>query len=114
MQRCKICQVPLDGFLSVIGKLFLKIRPSSQNSEICNKCADAQLRAEKLKKTEASQYECQICGRLIHAEHALMHAKAEEYLMNLIKKDHPQWQDKDPTCKECVEYYRKLINEAEI
>ncbi|MBL7081927.1 MAG: hypothetical protein ISS44_05130, partial [Candidatus Omnitrophica bacterium] len=94
MRRCKICKVPLGGVLSVIGRLFLKIRPSGQNPEICNKCANAQLRAEEQKKTEPRQYKCQICGRMIHEEHALMHAKAEEYLMNLIKKDHPQWQQK--------------------
>ena len=106
MRRCKICKFPLDGFLSSIGKLFLRVRPSSQNPEICNKCADIQ--------TEPKQYQCQICQRMVHKEHAIMHAKAEEYLINLIKKDHPQWQQKGPTCKECIEYYRKLIKEAEI
>ena len=59
-------------------------------------------------------YKCQICQRMIDEDHALTHIKAEEYLIALITKDHPQWGQKDPTCKECIEYYRKLIKEAAI
>ncbi len=60
------------------------------------------------------KYKCQICGRMIHEEHSLEHAKAEEYLINLIRKDHSHWQDKEPTCEECVVYYRKLVDKTEI
>ena len=60
------------------------------------------------------RYKCQICGKMIHEAHSLEHAKAEEYLLNLIKKDHPKWKEKNLTCPECIEYYRKLINQAEI
>ena len=64
--------------------------------------------------TGSKRYKCQICGRMIHEAHSLEHAKAEEYLLNLIKKDHPKWKQKNSTCSECIEYYRKLINQAEI
>ncbi len=64
--------------------------------------------------TGGKKYKCQICGRMIHEAHSLEHAKAEEYLLDLIKKDHPKWSQKDLTCAGCVEYYRKLINQAEI
>lgn len=120
MQRCKICKIPLSGLLGNVGKLFFKVKPSSQNPEICSKCADKQHQVEKQRQAQEQKqkspgkYRCQICERMIEEEHALMHAKAEEYLINLIKKDHPQWQQGSPTCKECVEYYRKLIKEAEI
>ena len=60
------------------------------------------------------KYKCQICGKMIHQSHSLEHAKTEEYLLNLIRKDHPEWKDQDITCPECLEYYRKLINQAEI
>ncbi|MFH1578128.1 MAG: hypothetical protein ABIC18_03545 [Candidatus Omnitrophota bacterium] len=69
------------------------------------------------KKTSASlskEYKCQICQRMINKKHAMMHIKAEEYIIGLIKKAHPQWKEKDPTCKVCVDYYRKLVKEAEI
>ena len=59
-------------------------------------------------------YQCQICGKMIRKEHSLEHVKAEEYLLGLIKKDHPQWKQTESTCRECIEYYRKLIKQAEI
>ncbi|NQT28131.1 MAG: hypothetical protein HQ570_00865 [Candidatus Omnitrophica bacterium] len=64
--------------------------------------------------TGGKRYKCQICGRMIHEAHSLEHAKAEEYLLDLIKKDHPKWKHQDSTCGECIEYYRKLINQSEI
>ena len=51
---------------------------------------------------------------MVHESHSLEHIKAEEYLISLIQKDHPQWQDKEPTCKECIEYYQKLVKDSEI
>lgn len=70
----------------------------------------------KVKKviTGKKKYRCHICGRLIHQSCSLEHAKAEEYLLSLIKKDHPKWRQGDPTCPECIDYYRKLIDQAEI
>ena len=64
--------------------------------------------------SKGKRYKCQICGRMILEVHSLEHAKAEEYLLELIKKDHPQWNQKDLTCPECIEYYRKLIVQTEI
>ena len=69
----------------------------------------------KSKKSKTSkQYKCQICGRQIDSKVALMHVKAEEYLINLIKKDHPGWKSSSKACDTCVGYYRKLVNDAEI
>lgn len=115
MVRCKICKVPLTGFLSNIGKAFFNIRPSEKDPEVCNKCAGKeQVKPAASINVDDKTYQCQICSRTVHQEHALEHIKAEEYLINLIKKDHPEFQHKGPTCKECVEYYRKLIKDAEI
>lgn len=60
------------------------------------------------------KYTCQICGRQIDDFAAIAHVKAEEYLMDLIMRDHPQWKKDKKTCHECVGYYRKLIKDAEI
>ena len=60
------------------------------------------------------KYKCQVCQRMIREKHSLEHAKAEEYLINLIKKDHPKWSQKDSVPPECIEYYRKLIKQSEI
>jgi len=116
MVRCKICKVPLTGFLSNIGKAFFNIRRSEQDPEICNKCINKEQDKTAVKSGSLSgeTYQCQICSRTVHQQHALEHIKAEEYLINLIKKDHPEFQHKGPACKECRDYYRKLVKDAEI
>lgn len=65
-------------------------------------------------KKEPKKYKCQICNRMIEEEHAIMHIKTEEYIINLIKKDHPRWKHQDIACRECIEYYRRLVKEAEL
>ena len=60
------------------------------------------------------KYKCQICEREIDDFAGLTHIKAEEYIIGLIKRDHPEWKKDKGTCKKCLEYYRKLVKEAEI
>lgn len=115
MVRCKTCKVPLTGFLSIIGKTLFNVKPSSHEPEVCNKCVDKQkMQVPAAEKLKGRIYKCQICDRAIHEEHALEHIKTEEYLIELIRKSHPQWHHKEPTCRECIEYYRKLVRDAEI
>ena len=49
-KRCKKCGVPLEGFLyNLIAKRIFGVKPSQNDSELCNKCEeDAQ------KKTKCS------------------------------------------------------------
>lgn len=68
----------------------------------------------KIVPKKEGKYKCHICERMIDEQCALTHVKAEEYLISLIKKDHPQWKDKDSLCSECVDYYRKLVKDGEI
>lgn len=115
--RCRICKVPLKGIMAKITKALFKVGPSEKDASICNKCAaNQEPQPQKIdpEKIKDGQYTCHICNRLVDEDHALTHIKAEEYLLDLIRKDHPQWKDKDPLCKECIEYYRKLIKDAEI
>lgn len=51
---------------------------------------------------------CPRCGKTIQAPMLLAHAKAEEYLIELIKRDHPEWVQPDGTCSRCSNYYRVL------
>lgn len=117
MLRCKICKVPLSGFLSKISKVLFRITPSAADREICSKCSD-QPEKKKAKRpsddSASKKYECKLCGRMIHEENSLEHIKAEEYLIELIRKDHAHWHHKDPTCQECIDYYRRLVKENEI
>ena len=60
------------------------------------------------------KYKCKICEREIDEFVSIAHIRAEEYLLELILKDHPEWKEHDKACHECVEYYRKLVRQAEI
>lgn len=112
--KCKICNVPLTGFLGKAARIIFKIEPSAKDEEICNKCIEKDNSLNTVAQTPEKKYNCEICNRFISEEHALVHVKTEEYLLKLIKKDHPAWSGKSPLCKECVEYYRKLIKDGEI
>jgi len=117
MLRCKVCKVPLSGFLGKISKLVLKVNSSVSDSGVCNKCAGQAMSKKKgvtPDQLKGGRYQCTLCGRMIHEEHSLEHIKAEEYLIELIRKDHSHWKDKDPTCQDCVDYYRRLVKETEI
>ena len=60
------------------------------------------------------KYKCQICEREIDEFAGIAHVKAEEYLIELIRKNHPEWKEDKQTCPKCIEYYRKLVKDAEI
>ena len=60
------------------------------------------------------KYRCQVCDRDIDEFASLAHIKAEEYLIDLIRKDHPEWDEKGKTCHKCVDYYKKLVKDNEI
>lgn len=62
----------------------------------------------------AHKHKCQICAREIDDSVGLAHIRAEEYLMELIRRDHPEWQENKGTCDLCLEYYRELIKRTEI
>ena len=105
MKKCKKCKVPLEGPLHTIAKGLFKVMPSQHDAQLCNKCEP---------KESSGKYQCQICKRYIDESAALTHVKAEEYLLELIRKDHPQWKEKHNTCERCITYYRELIKKAEI
>ena len=60
------------------------------------------------------KHRCQICDRDIDDFASITHIKAEEYIIDLIRRDHPEWKEQDKTCHVCIEYYRKLVKETEI
>lgn len=78
---------------------------SKEDPSLCNRCTT---------KNNKKNYTCQICDRAIDEATALTHIKAEEYLLDLIRKDHPEWKEDNKTCPKCVEYYRELIKKAKI
>ncbi len=61
-----------------------------------------------------NKHKCQICGRKIDDSVGLAHIKAEEYFIELIRKEHPEWDKNKGTCDLCLEYYRELIKRAKL
>jgi hypothetical protein len=120
MKKCKICGAALEGIRGKVRKLFFNQYPSNKASDICNRCItgvaskETKCKPEKPNIGKDEKYQCPVCKRMIHQAHALEHIKSEEYLMKLIAKDHPKWSKGKPICKECVVYYRKLVEDAEI
>ena len=66
------------------------------------------------KINKSIRYTCQICGRQVDDFASIPHIKTEEYLLELIRGAHPEWHEKKATCHKCVDYYRKLVKDAEI
>ena len=93
MRRCKICKVPLEGFGLKISHALFRVSQSEEDPNLCNKC-----------EAKSTTYKCEICQRFIDKKKALTHVKAEEYILSLIKKDHPEWNKKEDISEECLDY----------
>ena len=94
MDKDRKCRVPQEV---IVSKFFGVVR-----------------RVTRSKESPKKDYTCQICDRAIDEATALTHIKAEEYLLELIRKDHPEWKENEKTCHKCVEYYKELIKKAKI
>ena len=105
MKRCRSCKIPIEGTIAKILKKVVRCSPSTQDPTLCNRCYS---------KDKSKTYTCQICNRPVDVQSALTHVKAEEYLLDLIKKDHPEWKVDKGTCPQCIAYYRQLIQRAKI
>lgn len=60
------------------------------------------------------KYRCKICDRDIDDFVSIAHIRTEEYLLQLILRDHPEWKETDKACHQCIDYYRKLVKQGEI
>lgn len=59
-------------------------------------------------------YRCSRCGKIIRGSLLLVHTKAEEYIIELLKRDHPEWVDHNGACSHCEQYYQALVERAGI
>lgn len=39
---------------------------------------------------------------------------AEQAVLDMIKKDNPEWIERDGTCEKCIEYYKSLDDAIEL
>lgn len=105
MKRCRTCRAPLEGPLGIIAKKLFRLKPSDYDPDLCNKCVP---------REKKGTYICAVCHRPIDEHNALTHIKSEEYLLELIRRDHPEWKEEQGACPKCVEYYRELIQKGNL
>lgn len=43
-----------------------------------------------------------------------LHYEFEQYVLDVIKKEHPEWVESDGTCPRCMDYYRSLDNAIQL
>ncbi len=54
-------------------------------------------------------YQCGVCGKAIEDDLKRFVQHTEGHIVDLIKKKHPDWVEKDGVCPKCFEYYKKQI-----
>ncbi|MGH7427690.1 MAG: hypothetical protein ACREJ4_04950 [Candidatus Methylomirabilaceae bacterium] len=53
-----------------------------------------------------AKYTCSICGSQVHEELRPLHEEAERWLVDRIKRQHPEWVSADGACSPCIEAYK--------
>ena len=53
---------------------------------------------------------CPVCKKAISRDLSVVITHTEEHIVNIIKKKHPDWVEKDGLCKRCHEYYKKQLH----
>ncbi len=53
---------------------------------------------------------CTLC----HQDTEDLYHIAEQYVLNIIKKEHPEWVDQNGACIKCIEHYKALDNAIKI
>ncbi len=58
---------------------------------------------------------CPICNKLVQENIVKVCEEAEDWILQSIKRAHPDWVEKDGSCSRCLIYYKdlgKLKNET--
>lgn len=54
-------------------------------------------------------YSCPVCGEKFGANFDKYVQHVESEIVELVKKDHPEWAERDGTCLKCYEYYKNQL-----
>ena len=54
-------------------------------------------------------YICSVCKQKIDGDVIEYKDHTDKHIVDLIKHDHPDWEEKDGLCPKCYEYYRAEI-----
>jgi hypothetical protein len=56
---------------------------------------------------------CPTCGKTIPLDLPIIISHTEEHIIDVIKRDHPDWVEKDGICKKCYEFYKSQLHPEE-
>jgi hypothetical protein len=56
---------------------------------------------------------CPICNKITHEDMIKVCQDAEDWVLQTIRRMHPEWVEKDGSCMRCIEYYRDLAEDQE-
>ena len=52
---------------------------------------------------------CPTCNKNMPRDLLVVIPHTEEHIVDVIKKNHPEWVEADGICKKCYEYYKKQM-----
>jgi len=53
-----------------------------------------------------AKYPCPLCGSEVHEELRTVHEDAERWIIDRIKRQHPEWVSAGGACTPCVEAFK--------
>ncbi len=51
---------------------------------------------------------CPICNRFVNEDILEVCQEAEDWILQSIRRAHPDWVEKDGTCSRCISYYKSI------
>lgn len=55
------------------------------------------------------EYICGVCGERLNRDLLGFKKHTEEHIVEIVKKDNPQWVEESGICPKCLEYYQKQL-----
>ncbi|MCA9407538.1 MAG: hypothetical protein KC733_02525 [Candidatus Omnitrophica bacterium] len=59
------------------------------------------------------EYLCSLCGKTVQGDAVEFINHTETRIIDEIKANHPEWEEKDGVCRKCVEYFRRQLKGEE-
>jgi hypothetical protein len=56
---------------------------------------------------------CPTCGKTMERELLVIIPHTESHIVDVIKRDHPNWVEQDGICKKCYAYYKGQLRPRE-
>jgi len=55
------------------------------------------------------EYKCSLCGQVVLSDLKKYFDHTEDHIIDIIKKDHPNWVAEDGMCLKCQEHYKRQL-----